>query len=314
MQSVENHFSSAATALPLPLGSTDTHLHVFEPKAFPYTAQRSYTPGAATCEEMVAMHSALGIQRCVLVQPSVYGNDNRCLLSAVERAGRARCRAIAVVDLDRVAAAELDVLHAGGVRGIRLNLAVRHEADLQRAREQFQQAARTITRPDWCVQVHCSGDLLGVLADVLVAFQVPVVLDHFAGLHPSTAHDAHPSLQALLSLLSSRQVYVKLSADYRASEVTEPHDDLVPLARRLIDQHADRLLWGSDWPHTGGANRNPAVIEPFRAVNLRGALSRLRDRCGDSVNFEQILVHNPANLYGFEAAPSANHPFQGATP
>lgn len=298
----------------MPLGSTDTHLHVFEPAVFPYAAQRSYTPGAASFEDMVAMHGALGIQRCVLVQPSVYGVDNRCLLSTVARAGQDPCRAIAVVDLDRVTAAELEALHAGGVRGIRLNLAVRHEADLQRAREQFLQAARVITRPDWCVQVHCSGDLLGVLADVLDAFRVPVVLDHFAGLRPSTAHDGHPALRALLQLLASGRVYVKLSADYRASETAEPHDDLAPLARRLIALHPDRLLWGSDWPHTGGANRNPAVIEPFRTVNLPGALDRLRAWCDGAAVFEQILVHNPAHLYGFTAAPSTPVPLQGATP
>lgn len=295
----------------LPPGSTDTHLHVFEPAAFPYAAPRSYTPGAASFEDMVAMHSALGIQRCVLVQPSVYGVDNRCLLSAVARSGQDRCRAIAVVDLDRVTEDELDALHAGGVRGIRLNLAVRHEADLQRAREQFLQAARAITRPDWCVQVHFSGDLLGVLADVLDHFVVPVVLDHFAGLRPSIAHDEHPALRALLQLLASGRVVVKLSADYRASEAAEPHDDLAPLARRLIDQHADRLLWGSDWPHTGGANRNPAVIEPFRSVDLPGALARLRAWCGDVAVLEQILVHNPARLYGFVAVSST--PVQGAS-
>ena len=308
MKSNPNH-----PATLLPSGSTDTHLHVFEPADFPYATPRSYTPGAATFEDMVALHSALGVHRRVLVQPSVYGTDNRCLLSAVARAGQARCRAIAVVDLDSVDTAAVDALHAAGVRGIRLNLAVRHEADLQRARDQFLQAARAITRPDWCVQVHCSGDLLGVLADALYAFDVPVVLDHFAGLHPSTAHDAHPALQALMHLLASGRVLVKLSADYRASDTPEPHEDLAPLARQLIDQHADRLLWGSDWPHTGGANRNPAVIEPFRRVDLPGALTRLRGWCGDAAVFEQILVHNPARLYGFDATPSTPAPLQGAS-
>lgn len=303
----------AIDTCPLPPGGTDTHLHVFDPVAFPYATPRSYTPGEATFEDMVTMHKTLGIQRSVLVQPSVYGHDNRCLLSAVARAGQASCRAIAVVDLNRVTRAELDDLHSAGVRGIRLNLAVRHEADLQRARDQFLQAAHNITRPDWCVQVHCSGDLLGVLGDALSVFQVPVVLDHFAGLHPSTAHDAHPAMQALNTLLASGHVFVKLSADYRASETAEPHDDLAPLALRLIDQHADRLLWGSDWPHTGGANRNPAVIEPFRTVDLPAALARLRAWCGDESVFEQILVHNPARLYGFDADPSSTVALQGDT-
>ncbi len=299
-------------ACPLPPGSTDTHLHVFDPTSFPYATPRSYTPGSASFEDMAAVHDRLGLQRCVLVQPSVYGTDNNCLLSVVARGGQARCRAIAVVDLEQVNPTELDDLHAAGVRGIRLNLAVRHEADRQRARDQFLQAAHAITRPDWCVQVHCSADLLGTLADVLDAFLVPVVLDHYAGLHPSLAHDGHPTFQALLHLLASRQVFVKLSADYRASETNEPHNDLAPLVRRLIGQHADRLLWGSDWPHTGGANRNPAVIEPFRSVDLTAALERLRTGCGDTSMFEQILVHNPARLYGFDADPSTPSPQQGA--
>jgi predicted TIM-barrel fold metal-dependent hydrolase len=295
---------------PVP-GATDTHVHVFDPRRFAYAPDRSYTPGAATLDGLAACHTPLGVDRWVLVQPSVYGTDNHCLLDAVKQAGQARCRAIAVVDLEQVSEIELDDLHAGGVRGIRLNLAVRHEADRQRARDQFLQAAHAITRPGWCVQVHCSGELLGTLAEVLDAFQVSVVLDHYGGLHPSTAHDGHPALQALLRLLASGRVFVKLSADYRASETAEPHNDLAPLVRRLTSQHADRLLWGSDWPHTGGANRDPAVIEPFRSVDLSAALARLRIGCGDASVFEQILVHNPAHLYGFDAHPSTPTPLQG---
>lgn len=262
----------------------------------------------------MALHATLGIQRGVLVQPSVYGSDNRCMLRAVERAGRKNCRAIAVVDLDRVTPQALDELDAGGVRGIRLNLAVRHEKDLQRASNQFLQAARVITRPGWCVQVHASGDLLPTLAACLEAFRVPVVLDHFAGMRPSTAHDEHPALHALMQMLDTGRVYVKLSAAYRASETSEPHDDLAPLTRRLIARYPQRLLWGSDWPHTGGANRNPAVVEAFRSVDLPTALARLLDWCGDSAVFNQILLHNPARLYGFDADPSTPDPTQGVLP
>jgi predicted TIM-barrel fold metal-dependent hydrolase len=171
----------------LPPGTVDTHVHVFDPAHFPYAPERSYTPGPAPLEALQARHASLRIDRAVLVQPSVYGTDNACMLDAIARAGQARCRGIAVVDPARVMRAQLQALDGAGVRGIRLNLEVRHETDPGRTRAQLEAAAAAVDLPGWCVQLHCAATLLPALQRCLHAFRVPVVLDHFAGLRAADA-------------------------------------------------------------------------------------------------------------------------------
>lgn len=296
---------AAVNATPLHPASTDTHVHVFDPRRFAYASNRSYTPGEATVEHLRARHRALGIGRVVLVQPSVYGTDNACLLDALCRLGQARARGIAVADLKCITSEELRRWDASGVRGLRLNLEVRHEADPHRVSAQLNDAAAAVTLDGWCVQVHCASSLLPVVEQALPAFRVPLVLDHFASLRATDATAGTANLQSLLRLLDSGRVYVKLSAFYRASAAAPHHADLAPLARALIAARPDRLLWGSDWPHTGGGGggrRDAALIEPFRRVDLPAHLAALASWCDDDSLLRRILIDNPVALYGFAPA------------
>ncbi|WP_051244559.1 amidohydrolase family protein [Azohydromonas australica] len=286
---------------PLPRGATDVHVHVFDPVRFAYAQGRSYTPGEAGVAALRERHAQLGIERVVLVQPSVYGSDNACLLDALAQLGAERGRGIAVVDLERVTRAELLALHAGGVRGIRLNLEVRHEADPARVLAELRRAAAVADLPGWNVQIHCAAALLPTVAQALDAFRVPLVLDHFAGLRAAHTDTAALPLRELLELLATGRVWLKLSGFYKASSDAPHHADLAPLARTLIAARPDRLLWGSDWPHTGGGGRerDPARIEPFRQVDLPASLAALRSWTPDAAVLHRILVSNPAGLYGF---------------
>jgi predicted TIM-barrel fold metal-dependent hydrolase len=290
----------------LPPGATDAHVHVFDPARFGYWPARSYTPGPAKVEALHARHAELGIERVVLVQPSVYGTDNACLLDAIAQLGQDRCRGIAVVDLERVTRDDLLALHAAGVRGIRLNLEVRHESDPSRALAELQRAAAVVDLPGWCVQVHCAASLLPTVAEALPHLRVPLVLDHFAGLRATHTDTAQPPLRTLLLLLATGLVFLKLSAFYRASSDAPHHADLAALARALIQARPQRLLWGSDWPHTGGGrDRDPARIEPFREVDLAASLAALKSWACDAQVLRRILVDNPADLYGFNAGHEA---------
>lgn len=300
------HDSSLPVGAGLPRGATDAHVHVFDPSRFGYATGRSYTPGEATVQALREHHAGLGIDQVVLVQASVYGSDNRCLLDAISQLGQERCRGIAVVDLEQVTRARLLALHAAGVRGIRLNLEVDHEADGQRTHARLERAAAVVDLPGWCVQVHCSAVLLPTVQQALGAFRVPLVLDHFAGLQASRLPAGGPHLHTLLALLASGRVYTKLSAFYRASNDAPQHAELAPLVHTLIQARPDRLLWGSDWPHTGGGrDRDPGRIEAFRAVDLAASLAALKGWANDSAVLQQILVSNPAELYGFGPPPVA---------
>lgn len=280
---------------------TDTHVHVFDPVRFPYCDERTYTPGPATVDALSGQHASLGVRRVVVVQPSVYGANNACLLDALARLGQDQARGIAVAEAGRVSRSELQQLHRGGVRGLRLNLEVRHEVHPDRIVSQLRQAASTVDLEGWCVQVHCARTVLPVIEEVLHAFRVPVVLDHFGGLLAGDALQGSGPLQPLLRLLGSGRVYVKLSAFYRASREAPHYADLAPLARALIAARPDRLLWGSDWPHTGGGTgaRDAAQIEPFRSVDLGASLAALESWCEGSGALNRILIDNPAELYGF---------------
>jgi predicted TIM-barrel fold metal-dependent hydrolase len=62
-----------------PSGAVDCHAHVCGPAIeFPYVSERIYTPPDATLETYRSLLKMLQVDRAVLVQPSVYGTDNRC--------------------------------------------------------------------------------------------------------------------------------------------------------------------------------------------------------------------------------------------
>ena len=96
----------------------DTHVHVFDAAA-PVQAGH-YQPAHQPLERIEAKAAKLGVGHLVLVQPSVYGTDNRLVLDALAREP-GRHRAVVVVDTD-IADSELHTMHALGVRGVRFNL------------------------------------------------------------------------------------------------------------------------------------------------------------------------------------------------
>ncbi len=79
----------------VPPGACDCHVHVFGPAArYPLAPDRAYTPPEASLEDLLRTEEKLGMQRMVLVQPSVYGADNSCMLDALKALG-SRARGVA---------------------------------------------------------------------------------------------------------------------------------------------------------------------------------------------------------------------------
>lgn len=283
---------------PLPSKPCDCHAHVFDPARFPYAPRRAYTPPPAEVQQLAQLHRGLAIDRVVLVQPSVYGSDNACLLDALQVLGPARARGIAVLDLAAASAPQLQQLHQGGVRGVRLNLQVGGDG-LARARQQVQDARRLRMLPGWSLQLHASLDLVVALLEDLRELAVPVVLDHFAGgLQPG----GDGLLGHLLAELQRGHLYVKLSAPYRLWAGAGP-GQAARLAREFHAAAPDRILWGSDWPHTGGSGQrggDPLAVEPFRTVDNGQVLRDLLACLPDDDAGQRLLVRNPAVLYGFD--------------
>lgn len=287
----------------VPAGACDGHVHVFDPARHAYVLPRTYTPGGASVEDLTRFLGTVGLDRVVLVQPSAYGTDNRCLLDALARLGASRARGIAVVDLQTVADTELQRLAQAGVRGLRLNLEVRGERDARAASAVLRRARQVVAGSGMALQIYADIGLIEAVADDIAALEVPVLLDHFAGLRAERGL-AQPGMATLLGLLRDGRVHIKLSAPYRASRQGPDYRDVAPLAQALIAAAPNQMLWGSDWPHTGSSGSRSgdlSVIEPFRPEDAGHTLDLLSDWAVDATAHRRILVDNAARLFGFAA-------------
>lgn len=266
-------------------GATDCHLHIFGPQdRYPYTAQRAYTPPEASLEAYTALSTSLGLERMVIVQPSVYGKDNRCTLDMTEAAGPKRARAVAVIDVS-FTEAQLKEMNERGVRGIRINALTPAGVPL----DQIKELAKRIAPLGWHMQFWISSTQLVALAADIAALPVPVVFDHMGQFGLDGGMD-NPQLQALLKLLKSDRSWIKLCG-YRVSKKGPPYDDIDEAVAAIIATAPTRCVWGTDWPHPHLEGR--AYPDDQFLLDLVGKWA------GDETQRKRILVDNPAVLYGF---------------
>ncbi|WP_076858614.1 amidohydrolase family protein [Bradyrhizobium mercantei] len=222
----------------------DTHAHVFH-RGLKLAPGRRYAPDYdAPLALYLQQLDQNGITNGVLVQPSFLGTDNSYLVECLKAAG-GRLRGIAVVD-PTVGAEELRELDRAGVAGIRLNLVGQKLPDL--ASGEWTALLAQIRTLDWQVEIQRNATDLARLAPTLLDQGVKVVLDHFALPDPKLGID-DPGFQSVLKLGATRNVWVKISAPYRNGPNGEAFaKQAYPLLRNAYG--VDRLLWGSDWPHT----------------------------------------------------------------
>ncbi|MBI3863649.1 MAG: amidohydrolase family protein [Planctomycetia bacterium] len=284
----------------VPAGACDCHTHIFgEAAKFPFSPGRTYTPEPALPDEMAAFHKRLKMQRVVIVTPSVYGTDNSATVFGIKARG-ADARGIAVID-DKTSESELDDLARAGFRGIRLNLATAGINDPDAARKQLEAGARRVKKRGWHVQVYTNTPLIAQLKDTVAELGVPVVFDHFGGAQAAEGLD-QPGFPELVELVRSGKAYVKVSGAYRASQRAPDYADVVPLAKALISANADRVVWGTDWPHPDAAvqpGRKSTDVSPPLAIDDGRLLNELPVWAPDPAIRKKILVENPARLYGF---------------
>lgn len=299
---VARRASSERTPLGMPAKAVDSHVHVFDPDRFPYSPRRGYTPPAATVADLRAFERGLGVERVVLVQPSPYGSDNSCLLAALRDLGPDTARGVAVIDPETVTDAALDVLEAAGVVAVRVNLATTGIERASTAGDRVSAAIRRVSGRGLSIQIYLDLHLVESIAPILRDAPVPIILDHYGGAVAAPG-PAPQGFATLLRAMERGNIWVKLSAPYRASRIAPGYPDVAPLARALLRAAPERLVWASDWPHTGGGAtrraRTPTDVEPFRAIDDAAILARLRDWCGSDAVFGRILATNPATLFRF---------------
>jgi 2-pyrone-4,6-dicarboxylate lactonase len=267
----------------VPPGAWDTHIHAIGAvDRFPLAANRSYTPAQIPIEAYVALMGRLGIAHAVLVQPSIYGTDNRAMVDALSRYPERFC-GVAVVD-PGIADRELTALHDAGVRGVRANL-------LNRGGISFADACTLAGRfadLGWHLQLQIDVSTFDRF-DAVAELPVDVVIDHM-GYMSADKGAANPGFLRLLKLVEAGRCWVKLSAPYRMTDWPRfGYGAVAPLARALVRANPQRMLWGSDWPHTDLRAGMP---------NDGDLLDQLGVWIEDDAVREAILVTNPASLYG----------------
>jgi predicted TIM-barrel fold metal-dependent hydrolase len=284
----------------VPPGACDAHTHIFgDPAKFQWWPGRVYTPEPASVAELRTLHSALHMDRVVVVQPSVYGTDNSCTTEAIRQLG-SRARGVAVID-DQTTDAQLDALNRDGFRGIRLNLETAGQTDPAGARRRFQAAVERMSARHWHIQMFTRLSVIEGIHDQVMAAPTPVVFDHFGGAQASLGV-AQPGFGALVDLVRSGKAYVKISGAYRASSQSPDFADAKPLAQALIAANPQRILWGTDWPHPDSApppSQAVTVVTPLLQIDDGRLLNLLPMWAPDAAVRKTILVENPARLYGF---------------
>lgn len=264
-----------------PPGACDCHFHVFEDtQRYPLGAARSYTPKPAPLADYRKLIDTLGIEKAVLVHPSVYGADHSSFEDTL-RACSGWMRGVAVV-YENTPEEDIARWHALGARGTRCNVLFSGGSSLTDMRT----IAAKVREHGWHLQllvdVNVDPEVVGKIAD----FGLPVVVDHF-GHAPASIARQSKGFQNLLSLVREGRAWVKMSGPYRISEQRKQYTDVAPLAEALLRANESQLVWGSDWPH-------PAIASPMADdTDILDALAAWLT----PEQWKKVLVDNAQRLY-----------------
>jgi 2-pyrone-4,6-dicarboxylate lactonase len=270
----------------LPPDAVDAHCHVFGPgNRFPYAPERKYTPCDAPKEALWQLRDRLGFSRNVIVQATCHGTDNSAVVDALQ-AANGRARGVASVN-ENVSDAQLQALDAAGVRGVRFNF-VKRLVDTTPG-DVLERIARRIAPLGWHIVVYFEAADLPELFAFFLALPAPLVVDHMGRPDVRKPVDG-PEFELFLELMRQRHdLWCKVTCPERLTALGPPgYDDVIPFARRVVEQFPDRVLWGSDWPHPNLKDYMPDDGELVNFIPHIAPTPQLQ---------HQLLVDNPQRLY-----------------
>jgi 2-pyrone-4,6-dicarboxylate lactonase len=128
------------------------------------------------------------------------------------------------------------------------------------------------------------------------ALPTTVVVDHM-GRPDVTRPVDDPEFALFLKFMREHPaVWCKVTCPERLSDAGPPalrgerhaYRDVVPFARRIVDEFPDRVLWGTDWPHPNLRGHMPddGLLVDFIPHIAPGAEAQ-----------RKLLVTNPMRLY-----------------
>lgn len=243
----------------------DTHTHVWAEETDRLRWKHDVKPpnwdGSFTYEELLLRMDGAGVDEAVVLTTPLYGrgpgaNDyTRQALDATDRLyGVGILDPIAddrTVVRDRIER----VLSHERMIGIRIHARLAYEAFPTEVTTS-DWILRPAMRPFWecmtereeAVYVFAERAQLGFVERLLSRFPgLTLVVDHLGSPDATTSPTSMP--WRTITGLTSRDVYVKLSAVPRSSNEAWPYEDLHPFVTELVEQFgASRLMLGSDYP------------------------------------------------------------------
>ncbi|AGU51093.1 putative amidohydrolase [Variovorax paradoxus B4] len=288
MQAVYSHSSgSRKPASVAPQGACDAHMHVYDHRFALHGSPDAMVDNATAADYRLLQHR-IGTRRTVVVQPRIHGTDNSVTLDAIRALGSAHTRGVAVVRPD-VSDAELERLHAGGIRGIRFTLYTPANATTDFS--MVEPLAQRVHALGWHVQLHWSAGQIAAHADLLARLPCTIVFDHLARL-PLPGALSHPAFDVVSRLRDNGRTWIKLSGAYLDSKTGAAggYADTSAIAQAWVRQAPERVVWGSDWPHP---------TEPAPKPDDAVLFDLLGQWVPDEAVRHRVLVDNPALLYDF---------------
>ncbi len=277
-------------AFVLPPGAVDAHCHVFGPgDSFPFAPERKYTPCDAGWEQLFALRDFLGFEKNVVVQATCHGSDNSALLDVLERS-EGKARGVVTVTPE-IEIAELERMHKLGVRGVRFNY-VKRLVD-PKPDEYYREIIEKIRPLGWHIVLYFEPADLAGKQDFFNSLNIPLVLDHMGRPDVSMPVDGDEFELFLNFMRGNPNIWCKVSCPDRLSASGAPaYADVVPFAKKIVEEFPDRVLWGTDWPHPNMKKEMPDDGILVDYVPSIATTSELQ---------EKLLVTNPTNLYWSES-------------
>lgn len=275
-------------AIAPPPNSCDCHFHVFGTREqYPVLPGIEHDMPEATVEAMRRLHARLGISRGVICATTVNGSNHQVVLDALARAGpNYRACALSSV-LDELPDSYVQRLHDAGVRGVRFNLL--KMLNRMPSPERIRYCIDRVRELGWYCKVQPDYDEPLESMAPFEKLDTPVIIDHLA--RAKVAEGSHGEIvQRTIGLLERGNFWLLLSNGYKISRAGFPWDDVVPVARAFIEAAPDRMLWGSDWPHTFHTETPP---DDGDLLDFVWRMTR------NDKERQKILVDNPAKLFGF---------------
>ena len=258
-------------------------------RSSPTRRSASTRPCDASKEQLLALRDILGFERNVIVQATCHGADNRAVVDALRSLGRARPRR-------RHRAAP-----TSATRNCR-----RCTRPASAACASTSSSAWSTPRPTRRTRAHrrsASRRSAGTSSSTSRRPTCPSCRTFSPRCRrtgrrrphgPARRHQAggrRPSSALFLELMDANEPTSgrKVTCPERLSADGPPAiDDVVPFARRLVEQFPDRVLWGTDWPHPNLKGHMPddgVLVDfiPHIAPTRRAAAA--------------LLVDNPMRLY-----------------